>query len=87
VLVAAGSVWITVVAALGDVPWWARDLNCDGHVSIGEWYDAGIDHGWRGSMRGEPAGCMVAFEFKDGLRDVLWCEQRRCMLRRDAYGR
>ena len=64
----------TVLAALGDVPTWARDLNCDGRVSIAEWYEAGIEHGWRSAIGG-PTGCMEVFRFKDGLPDVLWCER------------
>ena len=69
---------VTVLAARGDVPTWARDLDCDGRVSIEEWYAAGIDHGWRPAVRGPP-GCMEVFRFKDGLPDVLWCQQSpRC---------
>jgi len=67
-----------VLAVLSPVPTWARDLNCDGRVSIAEWYEAGIDHGWRSAVGG-PSGCMEVFRFKDGLPDVLWCDQApRC---------
>jgi hypothetical protein len=70
--------FVTVLAARGNVPTWARDLNCDGRVSIAEWYEAGNDHGWRPAVGGPP-GCMEVFRFKDGLPDVLWCEQSpRC---------
>jgi hypothetical protein len=62
----------TGLAASGDVPRWARDQNCDGRVSVAEWFDVGFDDGWRPAVGG-PAGCMEAFRFKDGLPDVVWC--------------
>ncbi len=70
----------TALATLGDVPTWARDADCDGHVSVGEWYDLGIDHGWRPAVGG-PHDCMEVFRFKDGLPVVLRCESEpRCRL-------
>ena len=63
----------TTLAALGEVPTWARDLNCDGHVDMGEWFDLGIDHGWRPAIGG-PSDCMEVYSFKDAMPVVLRCE-------------
>jgi hypothetical protein len=51
---------------------WARDLNCDGQLTIRERFEGGLDYGWRASVTGPP-GCMEAFRYKDGIPDVLWC--------------
>lgn len=68
----------TMIAVMGDVPAWARDLNCNGRVSVAEWYDAGIDHGWRRAVGG-PTDCMEVFRLKDGIAVVLRCETNpRC---------
>lgn len=64
---------LALLAAVGDVPTWARDADCDGHVSMGEWQDLGIDHGWRPAVGG-PSDCMEVFRFKDGLSVVLRCK-------------
>jgi hypothetical protein len=64
---------LTILAANAKVPGWARDFDCDGRVSIVEWYAGGLDHGWRASPGGPP-GCREAFRYKDGMADVTWCE-------------
>ena len=58
--------------ARGDVPWSARDLDCDGSVSMGEWFWGGLDFGWRPATGGPP-GCMEVYSLKDGLPVVLRC--------------
>jgi hypothetical protein len=69
-----------MLAASGDVPFWARDADCDGRVSLGEWLDLGIDYGWRPAIRGPP-DCMEVFRFKDGLPVLLRCDSAlRCRL-------
>jgi hypothetical protein len=69
----------TALAALGEVPTWARDADCDGHVDGGEWYGLGIgDYGWRPAVEGS-SDCMAVFRFKDGMPVVLRCESEpRC---------
>jgi hypothetical protein len=71
VLVTAGG-WFAAMAADGEVPSYARDLDCDGHVSVGEWTAGGLDYGWRRASDG-PAECMEVFSLKDGLPQSLWC--------------
>lgn len=67
---------VTVVAARGvkpwSVPWSKRDLDCNGSVSIVEWYTAGLDYGWRTAFDGPP-GCWEVFSLKDGLPVTVWC--------------
>jgi hypothetical protein len=47
---------------------------------MSEWYDLGIDHGWRPAVGG-PSDCMEVFRFKDGLPVVLRCDSEpRCRL-------
>jgi len=68
----------TMLAFAGPVPFWGRDLDCSGWVSVTEWYAGGIDFGWRPAIRGPP-GCMEVFRLKDGLPEVSWCDQApRC---------
>jgi hypothetical protein len=56
----------------------ARDLDCDGVVSLSEWYSAGLNDGWRSAIDGTP-GCMEVFALKDGLPIVCVCAQEpRC---------
>jgi hypothetical protein len=62
----------TTLAATSDVPWSRRDLDCSGHLSIAEWYAAGLDHGWRPATGGPP-GCWEVFRYKDGLEVTVWC--------------
>lgn len=62
---------VTLVAAVrSDVPGGARDLDCDGSVTLAEWYRGGLDQGWRPAGPGT-GGCMEVFRFKDGLPDVV----------------
>jgi hypothetical protein len=82
VLVSAPLAWATFHAARGvdpwAVPWERRDLDCNGSVSIAEWYAAGLDYGWRPALNG-PTGCWEVFSLKDGLPVTVWCaESTRC---------
>lgn len=70
----------TLLAAVGDVPWAARDLDCSGMVSVGEWYSGGFDYGWRRAMDGPPE-CVEVFALKDGLAVAQRCpEAPRCRI-------
>ena len=70
----------TLLAALGDVPREARDLDCSGLVTVGEWYAAGLDYGWRHATVG-PTDCSEVFSLKDGLPVVLRCpEEPHCRI-------
>jgi hypothetical protein len=73
IALAAGATGWTWVAASGDVPFRARDLDCDGALGIGEWYSAGLDHGWRTAGPGA-AGCSEVFALKDGRTVATWCD-------------
>jgi len=71
-LILAVGLFATTQAARGAVPTWARDLDCDGHLSVGEWFEAGLDYGWR-SVAGNAQGCSQVFRLKDGLPGTTWC--------------
>lgn len=72
--------WPTIFSAISEVPRWARDMDCDGKVSISEWYTGGIDRGWRPATGG-PSGCMEVYRIKDGALEVVRCEEPpRCRL-------
>jgi len=78
--------YLTMAAWNNPVPAGARDLDCDGSVSVSEWYSAGLDHGWRHASD-ETTGCMEVFSLKDGLPVVCVCEQSPpCRIaRKDMY--
>ena len=70
----------TLLAAVGGVPWAARDFDCSGVVSVGEWYSGGLDYGWRHAIGGPPE-CMEVFSLKDGLAVVQRCPgEPRCRI-------
>src|SRR5437763_15700577 len=74
--------YLTMAAWNNPVPSGARDLDCDGSVSVSEWYSAGLDHGWRPASDGT-TGCMEVFSRKDGLPGGCVCEQSpRCRIAR-----
>lgn len=73
-LVVLAGVGYTAIAWRAGPPSAARDLDCDGVVSVSEWFSAGVDHGWRKATDGTP-GCMEIFALKDGLPIVCVCEQ------------
>ena len=78
--------YLTMAAWNNPVPSGARDLDCDGSVSVSEWYSAGLDHGWRPASDGTKH-CMEVFSLKDGLPVVCMCERApRCRTaRKDMY--
>jgi hypothetical protein len=78
-MVVLGGVAYTVnVARTNGIPAAARDLDCDGEVSLVEWYSAGLNYGWRRATDGS-SGCMEVFALKDGLPVVCVCEHEpRC---------
>ena len=69
-----GGVGYTAIAWHDGPPSAARDLDCDGVVSLSEWYSGGLNHGWRKPTDGTP-GCMEVFALKDGLPVVCVCAQ------------
>lgn len=69
----------TWVSAAGPVPFTARDLDCSGFVTPGEWYSAGLDYGWRDAD--DPNGCWEVFQLKDGYPHLVRCSSvPRCRL-------
>jgi hypothetical protein len=75
VVVVAPIACVTLIAAPGgalSVPSSKRDLDCDGSISMSEWYAAGLEDGWRPATYG-PAGCWEVFRLKDGMPVTVWC--------------
>lgn len=72
---AGGVVWYGNASSVPDE---ARDFDCDGTVTLREWFAAAGDYGWRESLS-SPGECMEVFAYKDGLPVVLHCAaEPRC---------